>query len=101
MPGAPSALNCQRFAIAIVDGSNHWSVGPNTGWLPIRFEMLKSPTVLHFIDFPIPLLFPLWLQLKFIGMPPKKLVTPLSCQPPSPFFRKLLLLFLKKGNSYT
>src|SRR5438552_14815253 len=91
IPGSPSALNCGRTGIEIVDGSNHCSVGPNTGLFAMVFETAKSPTVLHFMDFPIPLRFPLWLHVKFTGIPVKKLLIPLSCHPPSPFFRKRLL----------
>ena len=79
--------------MAIVDGSNHWRVGPNVGLFTMLFETAKSPTVLHFIDFPIPLRFPEWLQVKFIGMPVKKLVIPLTCHPPKPLFKKRLFLF--------
>ena len=55
--------------------------------------------MLHFIDLPIPLLLPAWLQVKFMGIPVKKLVMPLNCQPPRPFFRKPFVPCLKKGMS--
>ena len=64
--------------------------GPEHRMVGHVFEPAKSPVVLHFIDLPMPLRLPLWLQVKLTGMPVKKLVIPLSCQPPKPFFRKRL-----------